>query len=74
MVNVRKNVWLSYQLTRDMETNTNRNQRFGVVYRDICTTIGLYYERDEIQNRQIGPSDGVVLQLTLATLGSVGNE
>ncbi len=74
MVNVRKNIWLSYQLTRDIESNTNRNQRFGVVYRDICTTIGLYYERDEIQNRQIGPSDGFVLQLTLATLGSVGNE
>ena len=28
----------------------------------------------DIQNRQIGPSDGFVLQLTLATLGSVGNE
>ncbi len=74
LVKIAKNVSLSYALTRDIDSNTNRNQRFGIVYRDICTTIGLYYERDEIQNRQIGPSDGFVLQLTLATLGSVGNE
>ena len=73
-VNVAKNVYASYQLTRDIDTNTDRNQRFGIVYRDVCTTIGLYYSRDETQNRQIGPSEGFVLQLTLATLGSVGNE
>lgn len=74
MVNVAKNIYVSYQLTRDIDSNTNRNQRFGLIYKDICTTIGLYYERDQIQNRQIGPSEGFVLQLTLATLGSVGNE
>lgn len=74
LVNVAKNVYFNYALTRDIDSNTNRNQRFGLIYQDICTTIGLYYERDEIRNRQIGPSEGFVLQLTLATLGSVGTE
>ncbi|MET0544973.1 MAG: LPS assembly protein LptD [Caulobacterales bacterium] len=69
-----KNFSFNYSITRDFKTNTNRYQRIGLVYSDICTTIGVFYSRDEIQNRQFGPSEGIVLQITLATLGSIGTD
>jgi len=44
----------------------------GIVYRDDCIQVEVVYRRDQTVNRTLGPSNTVVLRLTLATLGNSG--
>ena len=57
---------------RDLEADVQRYSELGVVYQDECVRLELVYERDNTQNRALGPSDSVALRLTIATLGGVG--
>ena len=44
----------------------------GLLYRDECTRLEIVYQREETYNRTLGPSDNVLIRLTLATLGDAG--
>ena len=57
---------------RDVENDVWRRQEFGGLYRDDCLDIAVVWVHEETYNRQLGPSDSVILRLTLATLGDKG--
>ncbi len=57
---------------RDIENGVWRRQEFGGLYRDDCLDIAVVWVHEETYNRSLGPSDSVILRLTLATLGDKG--
>jgi len=57
---------------RDVESDVWRRQEFGALYRDDCLDIAVVWVHEETYNRTLGPSDSVILRLTLATLGDKG--
>ncbi len=57
---------------RDVESDVWRRQELGGLYRDDCLDIAVVWVQEETYNRSLGPSDSVVLRLTLATLGDKG--
>jgi LPS-assembly protein len=56
----------------DIENDVWRRQELGVFYRDDCLDAAVVWVHEETFNRTLGPSDAVVLRLTLATLGDKG--
>jgi len=57
---------------RDIESDVWRRQELGGLYRDDCLEIAVVWVHEETYNRSLGPTDSVVLRLTLATLGDKG--
>jgi len=57
---------------RDIESDVWRRQEFGALYRDDCLDLAVVWVHEETYNRSLGPSDSVILRLTLATLGDKG--
>lgn len=69
---VTKNWGFTVAGTRDIENDVWRRKELGVLYRDDCLDIAVVWVHEETQNRTLGPSDSVVVRLTLATLGDKG--
>ena len=67
-----KNWGITAYGAREFEAGAWRRRDIGIVYRDDCVRIEVVYRRDETFNRTWGPSDGVNVRLTLATLGNSG--
>jgi LPS-assembly protein len=57
---------------RDVENDVWRRQEFGALYRDDCIDLAVVWVHEETYNRTLGPTDSVILRLTLATLGDKG--
>lgn len=57
---------------RDVESDVWRRQELGALYRDDCLDLAVVWVHEETYNRTLGPSDSVILRLTLATLGDKG--
>ena len=57
---------------RDLENNVWRTRELGLLYKDECTRVEIVYQREETYNRTLGPSDNVLVRLSLATLGDAG--
>ena len=57
---------------RDVESDVWRRQEVGALYRDDCLDLAVVWVHEETYNRSLGPSDSVILRLTLATLGDKG--
>jgi len=56
----------------DIQNDVWRRQELGLFYRDDCLDAAVVWVHEETFNRSLGPSDAVVLRLTLATLGDKG--
>lgn len=63
-----------YTMTRDLENDVSRLQTAGFTYRDYCTELAIFYERENYSYGVLGPSESIQIRLTLFTLGSVGSE
>ena len=57
---------------REFTTGVWREQDFGVVYKDDCIRVEVIYRRSNTFNGVLGPSSGIGLRLSLATLGNSG--
>lgn len=66
------NVQAFYQGTFDLQTHEDRIQRAGLNYRDDCTALRVYWERDNIRVGNLGPSESIKFELVLFTLGGIG--
>jgi LPS-assembly protein len=55
--------------SRDIEQDVFRRGELGLLYQDDCVRLEIVYEREETFNRTLGPSEGVTVRLSLATLG-----
>ncbi len=71
-VMVTGNWGVTFAGVRDVESDVWRRQEFGGLYRDDCLDIAVVWVHEETYNRSLGPSDSVILRLTLATLGDKG--
>lgn len=71
-VMVTGNWGVTFAGVRDVESDVWRRQEFGALYRDDCLDIAVVWVHEETYNRTLGPSDSVILRLTLATLGDKG--
>ncbi len=71
-VYISKTWGLTFAGVRDLENDVWRNREIGLLYRDECTRLEIVYQREETYNRTLGPSDNVLIRLTLATLGDAG--
>lgn len=63
---------LTFAGVRDLQNKVWRTREIGLLYRDECTRLEVVYQREETYNRSLGPSDNVLIRLTLATLGDAG--
>jgi LPS-assembly protein len=66
------NYGVTFAGIRDIQNDVWRRQELGVFYRDDCLDAAVVWVHEETYNRTLGPSDAVVLRLTLATLGDKG--
>lgn len=69
---VTKNWGFTFAGVRDIERGDWRRRELGLLYQDECTRLEIVYEREETFNRAIGPSESIVVRLSLATLGAAG--
>ncbi|MBI1407571.1 MAG: LPS assembly protein LptD [Caulobacter sp.] len=69
---VTKTVGVTVAGVWDIENDVWRRQELGLFYRDDCLDAAIVWIHEETFNRSLGPSDSVVLRLTLATLGDKG--
>lgn len=69
---VTKHWGISVYGAREFETGVWRQQDIGLVYRDDCLRVEVVYRRDNTFNGVLGPSQGIGIRLTLATLGNSG--
>jgi LPS-assembly protein len=67
-----KNWGVTFGGTRDFELGAWTQRNAGVVYKNECLTLEVFYERTETYNRTLGPSSGIGIRLTLATFGNSG--
>jgi len=58
-----------YRGTIDEEENDVRRQSAGLQYLDECTSLRVFYERDNIAVGRLGPGESVRLEVVLFTLG-----
>lgn len=57
---------------RDLDRDVWRRQELGAIYRDDCLDLAVVWVHEDTYNRTLGPTDSVILRLTLATLGDKG--
>lgn len=73
-INVTNNWRLSYNATRDLESNTTRSQAVGIGYKDCCTKIELLYNKYNFQNDIVRQSESIGFRISLLTLGQFGGD
>ena len=67
---VLKNWGVTAYGAREFTTGVWREQDFGIVYKDQCIRVEIVYRRDNTFNGVLGPSQGIGLRLSLATLSN----
>ncbi|MGZ9200360.1 MAG: LPS-assembly protein LptD [Caulobacteraceae bacterium] len=67
-----KNWGVTFYGQHDLQNSQWVRRDIGIVYRDECIRAEVVYHREEGSVRLGGPSESVVLRLTLATLGDPG--
>ena len=68
--NFKKNFYLKFTGTKDVDTNTNIGYQYGLLYEDNCLGIDLNYYRDKTIDRDIKESDGYSFTIVLKPFGS----
>ena len=58
----------------DLERSEDRRQQAGFLYRDECTLLRVFWERENIEVGNLGPSNSVKFELVLFTLGGVAED
>jgi LPS-assembly protein len=67
---VLKNWGITAYAAREFTSGVWRQQDIGIVYKDQCIRIEIVYRRDNTFNGELGPSQGIGLRLSLATLSN----
>lgn len=58
---------------RDIESNLNARQEFGIAFEDECSRLELVYQRSELTDRTLGPEENIQVRFSLKTLGDFGS-
>ena len=71
--NFKKNFFLKFTGTKDLDTNKNIGYQYGLLYEDNCLGVDLNYYRDLTIDRDIKESDGYSFTVVLKPFGSTRN-
>ena len=71
--NFKKNFFLKFTGTKDLDTNKNIGYQYGFLYEDNCLGVDLNYYRDLTIDRDIRESDGYSFTVVLKPFGSTRN-
>jgi len=58
---------------RDISRNVDTRQELGLAYTDDCARFELIYERSEVRDRTLGPSESFQIRFSLLSLGNFGS-
>ena len=65
---------LTWNLVRDLDDSITRRTSAGLRYRDECTDFRIFWEREDLQIGDLGPSESIKFEIVLFTLGGIGAE
>jgi len=65
---VTKNWALTGQTQEDLDESRTIRQRFGVIYRDNCSSFSVLYQRDGVRDRDLRPSSAILFTFSLDTI------
>ena len=68
--NFKKNFFLRFTGTKDIDTNKNIGYQYGILYENDCLGIDLNYYRDLTKDRDIVASEGYSFTIVLKLFGS----
>lgn len=58
---------------RDISRNVDTRQELGIAYTDDCARFELIYDRSEVRDRTLGPSESFQIRFSLLSLGNFGS-
>ena len=64
---------LGYNAVHDFDRDVSRTQRATLGYKDDCTLVEIYFQRQDFDNDVIRNNNTLGIRLTLATLGNLGS-
>jgi len=64
---------LSYRASRDLDAGITQVQSLGLAFRDDCTFVEIFYNRNNFSSDINRGSDGIGIRVSLLTLGEFGN-
>ncbi|KCZ90573.1 hypothetical protein HHI_13580 [Hyphomonas hirschiana VP5] len=59
---------------RDISRNVNTRQEIGIAYTDDCSRFELLYNRSELRDRTLGPTESFQVRFSLLSLGNFGSD
>lgn len=65
ILSINRNWSLRYAANRDLDLNVTREQEIGLIFKDDCTLLEIFYERNNFGSDVIRDSDGFGVRLTL---------
>ena len=64
---------LVYGQLRDITANLNAKREFGIAYEDDCSRFEIIYQRSELIDRTLGPSESIQFRFSLKSIGDFGS-
>lgn len=64
---------LVYGQLRDIAANLNAKREFGIAYEDDCSRFEIIYQRSELVDRTLGPSESIQFRFSLKSIGDFGS-
>jgi LPS-assembly protein len=64
----------TWNTVRDIEDGRTRTTSAGLRYRDECTDFRIFWQREDLDIGDLGPSESIKFEIVLFTLGGVGEE
>ncbi|KAA5804065.1 LPS-assembly protein LptD [Alkalicaulis satelles] len=62
-----------YRHLHDLDAGESRRIQTGFLYRDECTILRVYYQRENERVSRLGPSESLKFEIVLFTLGGAGS-
>ncbi len=64
----------TWTVVRDLDDSITRTTSAGLRYQDECTDFRIFWEREDLQIGDLGPSESIKFQIVLFTLGGIGED
>ena len=70
---VTKSYSIIFGQLRDIVQNLNAQKEYGIAYEDDCSRFELVYQRSELIDRTLGPSESIQFRFSLKSIGEFGS-
>lgn len=69
--NVTRHWSLTWDIIRDLDDSVTRATAAGIRYRDECTDFRIFWQREDLEIGDLGPSESIKFEIVLFTLGGL---